>query len=219
MPVLNFEQGFELFKLLTKNSSWKKKGLPEEGVALRVQDHPSADVWVLCKNRPVSDRASFAVPGQDARTFYLCANPVFLRLCGKIETFAMAHGPEKSICLLASTKVRIARINLVLPVLNVILTVFFVCLLSVASSNCCIAGEPGEQTGSSDREAVRKTRGAGRESGTTPPKGPNLLKDPPFGGNPPVGETTCWGSHLFKSRAGSLLKVPPNKDSKTLVRV
>ena len=42
-----------------------------------------------------SDRASFAVPSKDPTSFYLCANPVFFRLCGKIATFATAHGQEK----------------------------------------------------------------------------------------------------------------------------
>ena len=35
----------------------------------------------------------------------------------------------------------------------------------------------------------------------------------------PFREFMFWGTHLFKSGAGSLLKVPPNKDSKTLVLV
>ena len=41
-----------------------------------------------------------ASPQKDKRSpvksFYLCASPVFFRPCGKIETFATAHGPEKS---------------------------------------------------------------------------------------------------------------------------
>ena len=101
-------------------------GFPERGAALRIHNHAFEDVWVLCKNTTVSDRASFAVPGKDARTFYLCANPVLFRPCGKIETFATSHGPEKSSCLLASTKLSIVSAKfsvgssnfLIFPVLN-----------------------------------------------------------------------------------------------------
>ena len=48
---------------------------------------------------------------------------------------------------------------------------------------------------------------------TTPIKDPQLL------GKQPFREFIFWATHLFKSGAGSLLKVPPKKDSKTSVLV
>ena len=52
------------------------------------------------------------------KSFYLCASPVFFRPCGKIETFATAHRPEKSNYLLASTKLRIASTKLSIAILD-----------------------------------------------------------------------------------------------------
>ena len=64
--------------------------------------HSVAAILNLMLAKFVLDRASFAVPGKDPK------RPCVFRPCGKIETFATPHGPEKSNYLLASTKLTIA---------------------------------------------------------------------------------------------------------------
>ena len=55
------------------------------------------------------------------KSFYLCASPVLFRPCGKIETFATAHGPGKIICfpvVYPIVSVPKPVLHLVLPGLN-----------------------------------------------------------------------------------------------------
>ena len=81
---------------------------------------PSADVLVLCKNRAVLEGASFAVPGKDPKTFYLCANPVFSGLAqrSKLLVRLMAR-KNRIICLqVLNWGLPVLSLNSIWPVLN-----------------------------------------------------------------------------------------------------